>query len=222
MSRARLSDLLLKKKQANPKVAVRPAPKPAPEHIDRTTELFEDAVQEANVEPVSRSEEDVVPREESRSRRPETASRKRAEEPLGKAMIIHLLKTSEVQSISSDVIDAVKEVITTVVKDLSKFTGKGTISDEKLSRYIEKFVNDPERDIPSATSLSPAGFEMFTRTTFEEMECGLKRNSYFFFQQFVEWLIVKLMSKADMVAGVAKRARVTSVDLLVATHIYLE
>jgi hypothetical protein len=143
------------------------------------------------------------------------------DEPLNKTQIIKLLKTSEVQSISSDVIDAVKEVISTVVKDLCEFSKQGQISDEKLSTYIAKFCDDIDRDIPSSTVILPASFELFVKPLFEENGCSLKRTSYHFFQQFMEYFIIKMMSGADMVSGVAKRQRVTSVDLLVALHIYM-
>ena len=276
MSRQRLSDLLLKKKQTNPKLAVKPAPKPQvkkevdfdletqestqEESVPRLVKAENDSVQdlsEVAETPVrqqkqtdrdsrgallqgdraahsERHDQDLESVEEELSavkKRPaETNTRGRkpgipnstSEEPLGKNMIVRLLKTTEVQSISSDVIDAVKEVMTTIVKDLCTFASSGIISDEKLNSYILKFVNDLDKDIPSDTVIPPANFERFAKPIFEENNCGLKRNTFFFFQQFVELLVVKLMSKADMVAGVAKRSRVTSVDLLVAMHIYLE
>jgi histone H3/H4 len=257
MSRHRLSDILMKKKKHNPKVAVnietvKPVTKevmmerdltdPCPHSRAAERDPLDSADSPPQLIPAEKqpqvqdltSNETVVSESIDRSviREGESVTRRGRkpgvpnavqDDPLGKSNIIRLLKTSEVQSISSDVIDACKEVLSMIVKDLCKFVNvQGTISDEKLNNYILKFVNDIEKDIPADAYIPPANFEKFVRPLFEDAGCNLKRNTYFFFQQFAEFIIVKLMGKADLVAGLCKRSRVGSSDLLVAATIYLE
>ena len=171
--------------------------------------------------PRNKVKDDKVQLSQSRDRgRPKVNKEEMVgKEAINKQMFIRLLRQSKIQSISGDVIDAIKEVMIDILVDVCKYC-KESITNDKLRNYMLFYLKNEEEELPEEITLPQINFERFCKAICEENQTVIKRDSIYLLQLFTEAIIIKVLSAADMVAGASKRSRVNGTDLLVAFSIY--
>jgi len=139
-------------------------------------------------------------------------------EILPKQSLMRLVRSSGIQSASSDIIEVTKEVLENVIVDAIK--GRRQLINDDVNDLVDTVFKEGDQELPQDASIPQASFERFLRVICAREGCNYKRDVIYIFQLYCEAYLIKMIKAADLVAGSGKRSRVQGSDLTIAYHIY--
>lgn len=139
-------------------------------------------------------------------------------EDIGKNDFVRLLKSAKIVSASSDVLDAVKEIIPDFVsRSLASVTSDDkAITSSKIDVLVSKYLTNGEADVVESISLPTSQIEKLIKPIFAENGYTIKRDGIYMLHHFIESFLIKVLQSADIIAEAGKRTRICGRDLSVA------
>ena len=140
-----------------------------------------------------------------------------------KTMWINLIKKSNCQALSSDVIEGCKDLTEEIIKELCENVvqkGKKDISVDEIKEYIDKNIKNKETEISTECVFPPSVFMGMISDVIKSFECIIRPECVYVLQTFVESLLVKMLNGAELVREASKRKRVFATDLLISYQIH--
>ena len=140
-----------------------------------------------------------------------------------KTMWINLIKKSNCQALSSDVIEGCKDLTEEIIKELCEnivHKGKRDISVEEIKEYIDKNIKNKESEISVDCVFPPSVFMSMISEVIKSFGCVIRPECVYVLQTFVESLLVKMLNGAELVREASKRKRVFATDLLISYQIH--
>jgi histone H3/H4 len=136
---------------------------------------------------------------------------------LPKQSLIRLIKSTGLQHLSADVIEASIEILQSIVE--TTIIPGGSVTTDVINKHIEKHFAT-EKDLPEETFLSAPIFQKFVLSFYTPKSATIKRDAFFLLHLYSEAYLLKMIQAADIIASSSKRARIQGADLTVAYHIY--
>jgi len=140
-----------------------------------------------------------------------------------KTMWINLIKKSNCQALSSDVIEGCKDLTEEIIKELCENIvqkGKTDVSVEEIKEYIDKNIKNKETEISVECVFPPSVFMNMISEVLKSFGCTIRPECVYVLQTFVESLLVKMLNGAELVREASKRKRVFATDLLISYQIH--
>jgi histone H3/H4 len=139
-------------------------------------------------------------------------------EDIGKNDFVRLLKSAKIVSASSDVLDAVKEIVPDFVsRSLASVTADDkAITSSKIDVLVSKYLTNGEADVVESISLPTSQIEKLIKPIFAENGYTIKRDGIYMLHHFIESFLIKVLQSADIIAEAGKRTRICGRDLSVA------
>jgi hypothetical protein len=140
-----------------------------------------------------------------------------------KTMWINLIKKSNCQALSSDVIEGCKDLTEEIIKELCENIvqkGKTDVSVEEIKEYIDKNIKNKETEISVECVFPPSIFMSMISDVLKSFGCSICPECVYVLQTFVESLLVKMLNGAELVREASKRKRVFATDLLISYQIH--
>ncbi len=168
-------------------------------------------------------EEDLLSSsEEEEEYEEERSSRRRSSTPtpgsIPRSQMMKLLKSADVQSLSSDCLDTAFDTLGAIIEDCIKPDAMLASSD--VLQFVQYHFNFGEDDLPEDVILPPTVFKDFAMPFFKEKKAGFRRDAIMLLHLFAEAMIRKITIAADMIASVCKRKIIKGEDFTVAFTIY--
>jgi histone H3/H4 len=137
---------------------------------------------------------------------------------IGKNDFMRLLKAANITSATSDVLDAIKEIIPDfVTRCLSGVAREDkNITSSKIDSLIVKYLTNGESDVVESICLPTSQVEKLIKPIFIENGYIIKRDGIYMLHHFIESFLVKVLQSADIIAEAGKRTRICGRDLSVA------
>jgi hypothetical protein len=137
-----------------------------------------------------------------------------------KNVIVKFLKNLNSSS-GTDTVQAVLIVLNEIVfnlffKILSK-KDDNVINMRDIKELIITYVE--EEELPEDVFIASKLFEIGIRNVCEESKCVLKRESVLYTHLFTEWLLMKIVNNAFLIAKNARRNRISGKDILLAYNL---
>jgi histone H3/H4 len=137
-----------------------------------------------------------------------------------KSIMSKLLKSLNVNS-GPDMVEAMHFILNEIVYTIFfKILGKkvdNVITLNDLKNLISNFVDEDE--LPEDLFLSQKQFETGIKNVCNDCKCVLKREAVAYTHLFTEYLLVKMVDNANLIATNAKRYRISGKDVLLALKI---
>ena len=244
MSRERLNDIIARRKIYQEKKITKPKAAPTPKTVVTTNDELFDFEDEPVQQVVKRAQPPIVPPvvvvppallpeealteelevEEVKKVRGRPAGAKsiapkveKEELLLPKQSLIRLIKSTGLQHLSADVIEASIEILQSIVENT--IIPGGSVTTDVINKHIEKHFAS-EKDLPEETFLTAPVFQKFVLSFYTPKSATIKRDAFFLLHLYSEAYLLKMISAADIIASSSKRARIQGADLTVAYHIY--
>lgn len=152
-------------------------------------------------------------------------SEKKSAEPstkftgLPKNAVIKISKLADVSSISADVHETLKDLAGTFVYDILTKISESTsdVTFNNLDPVVEHHLGKPVEDLDQSF-LSTNVFSRWVKSLADEFQVRINNGAILFLQQAVEFYLVELMANSRDVAERARRSRVTSQDISLASR----
>jgi histone H3/H4 len=135
-----------------------------------------------------------------------------------RSQMMKLLKSADVQSLSSDCLDTAIDTFGAIIEECIKPDGMLASSD--VLQFVQYHFNNGEDDLPEDVILPPTVFKDFALPFFKEKKAGFRRDAIMLLHLFAEAMIRKITIAADMIASVCKRKIIKGEDFTVAFTIY--
>jgi len=137
---------------------------------------------------------------------------------IGKNDFARLLKAAKIVSASSDVLDAVKEIVPDFVsRSLASVTSDDkNITSSKIDTLVSKYLTNGEADVVESICLPTSQIEKMIKSIFIENGYSIKRDGIYMLHHFIESFLIKVLQSADIIAEAGKRTRICGRDLSVA------
>ena len=152
-----------------------------------------------------------------------TESKKEKNIVNNKTLWVNLIKKSNCQALSSDVIEGCKDLTEEIVREICELVvskGKKEIEVDDVKAYIEKNIKNKDTEIDKNCVFSPSAFLNNIENVLKSFECTISPETVFLLQTFVESLLVKMLNGAELVREASKRKRVFATDLLISYQIH--
>lgn len=156
--------------------------------------------------------------EPRRSKRPNSTSSFLS---LPKTTVTKIAKTVGVSSLSADIYDVIKDLagsfINTVITDAARKSKSPVLSSADLEGVVERFLKQAPEDL-ERSEINPTTFMKWLKDVAENHRVSVKKEASLYLLNALEYYIITLFYNASDVAHNARRSRITSKDILLASR----
>jgi len=201
----------------------KPQQRGRPKHIEEvdSDDEFVDNRSADRTRDSQKNYEDENPKRSRPTRRDEDESSSSSEtfSTLPKTTITKIAKTVDVGSLAADVYDTIKDLsgsfIHNVISDVSKNQEPLTSAD--LEPVVEKYLGRPVEDLENS-DINVTTFVKWLKQVMDKYRVSLKKEAILYLHNVIELYIILLFYNAKEFAHRARRSRITSKDLELASR----
>ncbi len=142
-----------------------------------------------------------------------------------KKHILQVIKSKDVDSISADCVDEMKDILqdfTTHMFELFSDGDKVVIAErDDIKSYISLFIEDEDKELVEDLILSPKDIEKAVINIAESYNVKIKKDIIYIVHTFLESILVKVITGAKMINELARTKRISGKELRTAYKIYM-
>ncbi len=142
-----------------------------------------------------------------------------------KKHILQVIKSKDVDSISADCVDEMKDILqdfTTHMFELFSDGDKVVIAErDDVKSYISLFIEDEDKELVDDLILSPKDIERAVMNIAEAYNVKIKKDIVYMIHTFLESILVKVITGAKMINEMSKTKRISGKELRTAYKIYM-
>jgi hypothetical protein len=142
-----------------------------------------------------------------------------------KKHILQIIKSKDVDSISADCVDEMKDILqdfTTHMFELFSDGDKVVIAErDDVKSYIALFIEDEDKEMVDELILTSKDIERAVMNIAEAYNVKIKKDVVYIVHTFLESILVKVITGAKMINELARTKRVSGKELRTAYKIYM-
>jgi hypothetical protein len=142
-----------------------------------------------------------------------------------KKHILQIIKSKDVDSISADCVDEMKDILqdfTTHMFDLFSDGDKVVIAErDDIKAYIALFIEDEDKEMVDELILSAKDIERAVMNIAESYNVKIKKDVVYIVHTFLESILAKVITGAKMINELARTKRISGKELRTSYKIYM-
>ena len=205
--------------------------------IDRKDEPKDDRIKKIENERNRKSLDDYKRRDDDRRKDDRDDRRKDEIKPepmvlkgnqfidIPKKHILQIIKSKDVDSISADCVDEMKDILQDFTTHMFELFSDGdniVIAErDDVKSYIALFIEDEDKEMVDELILSSKDIERAVMNIAEAYNVKIKKDVVYIVHTFLESILVKVITGAKMINELARTKRVSGKELRTAYKIYM-
>ena len=144
---------------------------------------------------------------------------------LPKKHILQIIKSKDVDSISADCVDEIKDILqdfTTHMFELFSDGDKVVIAErDDIKSYISLFIEDDDKEMVDELTLPSKDIENAINNISDRYNVKIKKDVVYLVHMFLESILVKVITGAKMINDMSKTKRISGKELRTSYKIYM-
>ena len=144
---------------------------------------------------------------------------------LQKKHILQIIKSKDVDSISADCVDEIKDILqdfTTHMFELFSDGDKVVIAErDDIKSYISLFIEDDDKEMVDELTLPSKDIEIAINNISDRYNVKIKKDVVYLVHMFLESILVKVITGAKMINEMSKTKRISGKELRTSYKIYM-